>query len=115
MTSFTTQFIAIFLNWGLYGALSVQLCTSLSYRLTYRLTHPFFQDFYYAAFPNDKLSTKCLVYIVYVIEMVQTILVTSNGFNTFGDGFGDISSLAEVGLDWLTVPIMGGIGMASLC
>ncbi|KAJ6528795.1 hypothetical protein DFH09DRAFT_157761 [Mycena vulgaris] len=79
------------LHWGLFGTLSVQLYL------------------YYQAFPNDRWSIKCLVYTVYTIELVQTILLTHDAFIIFGYGFGDPSVLAEVGFDWLTIPIMSGL------
>jgi len=63
------------LHWALFGTLSVQLYL------------------YYSAFPNDRLSTKCLVYGVYALEVVETILITHDSFAAFGYGFGDISAL----------------------
>ncbi|KAJ7692562.1 hypothetical protein B0H17DRAFT_1010524 [Mycena rosella] len=79
------------LHWGLFGALSVQLYL------------------YYQAFPNDKRSTKCLVYGIYAIELVSTILISHDGFAIFGYGFGDVSHLTRVGFDWLDVPVMSSL------
>ncbi|KAJ6503135.1 hypothetical protein DFH09DRAFT_1440430 [Mycena vulgaris] len=79
------------LHWGLFGTLSVQLYL------------------YYQAFPDDRWSTKCLVYTVYTLELVQTILLTHDAFAMFGYGFGDPLALTEIGFDWLTIPIMSGL------
>ncbi|KAJ6468172.1 hypothetical protein DFH09DRAFT_1001040, partial [Mycena vulgaris] len=79
------------LHWGLFGTLSVQLYL------------------YYQAFPDDRWSTKCLVYTVYTLELVQTILLTHDAFAMFGYGFGNPLALTEIGFDWLTIPIMSGL------
>ncbi|KAK0434164.1 uncharacterized protein EV420DRAFT_1771194 [Desarmillaria tabescens] len=83
--------VACLLHWGLFRTLSVQLYL------------------YYLAFPNDRQSTKCLVYVIYTIEFVQTILVAHDEFETFGNGFGDIKSLIGISFSWLTVPIMSAV------
>ncbi|KAJ6537420.1 hypothetical protein DFH09DRAFT_1369158 [Mycena vulgaris] len=83
--------IGYLLHWGLFGTLTLQLYL------------------YYEAFPKDRLATKCLVYTVYVFALVQTIIITHDTFGTFGYGFGDLSALMAPHLEWLTVPIMGGL------
>ncbi|SJK98199.1 uncharacterized protein ARMOST_01460 [Armillaria ostoyae] len=80
--------VASLLHWGLFGTLSVQLYL------------------YYLAFPKDRKFTKYLVYGIYVVEFVQTILVSHDVFATFGYGFGNIKALTEVHFNWLVVPIM---------
>ncbi|PBK86500.1 hypothetical protein ARMGADRAFT_1086347 [Armillaria gallica] len=80
--------VASLLHWGLFGTLSVQLYL------------------YYLAFPKDRKFTKYLVYGIYVVEFVQTILVSHDIFATFGYGFGNIEALTEVHFNWLIVPIM---------
>ncbi|KAK0483090.1 hypothetical protein EDD18DRAFT_1084257, partial [Armillaria luteobubalina] len=88
--------VGYLLHWGLFGTLSIQLYL------------------YYLAFPKDRKSTKCLVYGVYIVEFVQMMLLTHDTFVSFGYGFGDLEAL-NIHLDWLYVPIMGGIGMSSIC
>ncbi|KAK0484834.1 hypothetical protein IW261DRAFT_1560514 [Armillaria novae-zelandiae] len=83
--------VGFLLNWGLFGTLSVQL---------YR---------YYLAFPNDIRLLKNLIYGIYVIESVQTILVARDAFAMFGYGFGDIHALTRMNSFWLTVPIMSAV------
>ncbi|KAK0241062.1 hypothetical protein EDD85DRAFT_387889 [Armillaria nabsnona] len=83
--------VASLLHWGLFGTLSVQLYL------------------YYLAFPKDRKFTKYLVYGIYVVEFVQTILVSHDVFATFGYGFGNIEALTEVHFNWLIVPIMSAV------
>ncbi|KAJ6580137.1 hypothetical protein DFH09DRAFT_1310081 [Mycena vulgaris] len=83
--------IGALLNWGLFGAMAVQVYL------------------YYQAFPNDRLITKSLVYILFTIDFVQTILITHDAFATFGYGFGDVSAVTKLRLIWLTIPVMDGI------
>ncbi|KAJ7604443.1 hypothetical protein DFH06DRAFT_314711 [Mycena polygramma] len=83
--------VGYLLHWGLFGTLSIQLYL------------------YYQAFPNDRLFNKCLVYTIYAIEFVQTMLMTDAAFSSFAYGFGDVSALDDVHFEWLTVPVMSGI------
>ncbi|PBK93188.1 hypothetical protein ARMGADRAFT_151634 [Armillaria gallica] len=83
--------VAYLLHWGLFGTLSVQLYL------------------YYLAFPRDRRFTKCLVYGIYVVELVQTILATADAFSTFGYGFGNIEVMTRMDFNWLVIPIMSGI------
>ncbi|KAJ7467580.1 hypothetical protein FB451DRAFT_1401579 [Mycena latifolia] len=85
------QLLSYLFHWGLFGALSVQLYL------------------YYDAFPNDRLSTKCLVYTVYAIELVETVLITQDAFAIFGYGFGDFTELTNIHLMWLDVPVTSGL------
>ncbi len=102
------------LNWGLFGTLSVQLCASESFSSSFVLIG-FSLDLYYLAFPNDRRFTKYLVYGIYVIEFVQTMLVAHDMFAMFGYGFGDIDALTKTNFNWLTVPIMSAVGARSVC
>ncbi|KAK0484821.1 hypothetical protein IW261DRAFT_859690 [Armillaria novae-zelandiae] len=83
--------VGCILNWGLFGTLSVQLYL------------------YYLAFPNDRRFAKYLVYGIYIIEFVQTVLITHDVFATFGYGFGDIDALTRTNSFWLAVPIMSAV------
>ncbi|PBK86565.1 hypothetical protein ARMGADRAFT_1086406 [Armillaria gallica] len=80
--------VGYLLHWGLFGTLSVQLYL------------------YYLAFPKDRKITKYLVYGIYLVEFVQTILFTHDAFAKFGYGFGDPKALTRVYFNWLTVPIV---------
>ncbi|KAK0220014.1 hypothetical protein IW262DRAFT_1554594 [Armillaria fumosa] len=80
-----------FFNWGLCGALSVQVYI------------------YYFAFPKDRQWTKCFVLFIYSIELLQTFLATRDAFRTFASHWGDKTDLDRLGLLWLSVPVMGSI------
>ncbi|KAK0494013.1 hypothetical protein EDD18DRAFT_1402957, partial [Armillaria luteobubalina] len=83
--------VGYLLHWGLFGTLSVQLYL------------------YYLAFPKDRKFTKHLVYGIYIIEFVQTMLFTHDAFAVFGYGFGDIEALTRMHFNWLTIPIMSAV------
>ncbi|PBK86542.1 hypothetical protein ARMGADRAFT_530386 [Armillaria gallica] len=78
---------ACFLNWGLFGTLSVQLYL------------------YYLAFPKDRKFANYLVYGIYAVEFSQTMLVTRDAFLVFGYGFGDMKVLTAMHSHWFTVPV----------
>ncbi|KAJ8083482.1 hypothetical protein PM082_009356 [Marasmius tenuissimus] len=78
-------------NYGLFGVLTVQ---------TY---------IYYNAFPNDPATFKTLVFGVYIVETIQTIMVTWDAFQNFAYGFGDPSALDALQLLWLDVCIIDGL------
>ncbi|TFK39302.1 hypothetical protein BDQ12DRAFT_587558, partial [Crucibulum laeve] len=83
--------VGYLLNWGLYGVLSVQVCI------------------YYAAFPDDKTGTKSLVYGTYILETIQTVLVTHDAFHALVIGFGNLDCLTRTNFTWLTAGVMAGL------
>ncbi|KAF8915060.1 hypothetical protein CPB85DRAFT_1454202 [Mucidula mucida] len=83
--------LAYFFNWGLYGVLTVQVYL------------------YYTAFPNDRWGSKALVYLVYVLELLQTIILTRDAYITWGINFSNIEILDEQGLTWFGVPVLTAI------
>ncbi|KAF7354118.1 hypothetical protein MVEN_01099200 [Mycena venus] len=86
--------VGYFLNWGLLGTLTLQLYL------------------YYQAFPKDRAFTNCLVYGVYAIVLVQTMLMTRDAVTTFVYHFGDLCALAKranLGFEWFSLPIMSGL------
>jgi len=54
---------------------------------------------YYLCFPADKWHTKALVYAVYIIEIVQTVIVTEDSYNAYASGFGNVSVLESMQLE----------------
>jgi len=83
--------IGYFLQWGLFGALSVQVYL------------------YHLGLSNDPLYRKSLVYGVYAAELVQTILYSKMGYKQFASGFGNIEALDEIGLLWFAAPVLTAI------
>jgi hypothetical protein len=67
-------------------------------------------DWYYLAFPKDARSIKILVTVVYLIETAQTMLITSDCFNTYARNFGNPAALEFVENEWLAAPTMTAIG-----
>ena len=68
---------------------------------------------YYLAFPNDRAFIKCLVYGIYILEFIQSVLIVEKGFWIFVTSFGDIEAIDLVGTTWLSVPILTAIGKLS--
>ncbi|KAK0495049.1 hypothetical protein EDD18DRAFT_1355055 [Armillaria luteobubalina] len=67
---------------------------------------------YYLAFLKDRKFTKYLVYGIYIIEFVQTILITHDAFAVFRYGFGDWEALISEHY-WFVIPIMIGITVSA--
>ncbi|TFK32876.1 hypothetical protein BDQ12DRAFT_658665 [Crucibulum laeve] len=80
--------IGYLLNWGLFGVVSVQVYM------------------YYLAFPNDKPFIKRLVYDIFCMETIQSIVIARDTFVTFASGFGDPNAIADVHLLWLTISLI---------
>lgn len=53
---------------------------------------------------------KALVYFSLCLELAQTFMVSSDGYDVYAIGFGDIVNLDDLHLLWMTLPILGGIG-----
>jgi hypothetical protein len=53
---------------------------------------------------------KCLVYGVYILELIQSVLSICNGFQKFVVGFGDVEAIDRVEMAWLSIPILTAIG-----
>lgn len=69
---------------------------------------------YYIAFPNDSLHLKIVVWTVYILELVETIMIASTLYQQFVYGFLDIRSLDRISNNWFAVPVLGGIDVVIL-
>ena len=109
------KLIGYFLHWGLFGALSVQVCEQADCVLSggIRLNDYHCSDIYYLAFSNDPPKRKILVYSIYAVELVQTILFTKVAFEQLAAGFGNFDALNHGGLLWFAVPILSSTGTFS--
>jgi hypothetical protein len=65
---------------------------------------------YYLAFPTDPKRNKFFVYSVFILEVMQTIIITYTAFRVFGEGYGNLAFLDGIGLVWFSVPIITGMG-----
>ncbi|KAJ7888177.1 hypothetical protein B0H14DRAFT_2694453 [Mycena olivaceomarginata] len=81
----------MFFNYGLMGSLVVQV---------YR---------YYQAFPQDRMSTKAIVYALFVLELAQTGIMTYFAYTVFGAGYGNLDVFDRSALEWFPVCILGSI------
>lgn len=71
-------------------------------------------DIYYLAFPHDNRYNKILVYAIFLVETVQTVLITHDSFHSFAIGYGNINVLNSAQLEWIAIPIMSGAGTSTL-
>jgi len=52
---------------------------------------------------------RCLVYGIYILEVVHSAFLTETGFRTFVTSLGDVQVLDQVQMTWLTA-ILTAIG-----
>lgn len=69
-----------------------------------------FSGMFHIAFPNDPTSRKAIVYGVYLVEVVQTILLTYAAFSGFAKGFGNVNGLTDNTVLWLSIPVLTSVG-----
>jgi len=75
-------------NWGLYGVLCVQI-----YVYSYN-------------FPDDKPIVKCLAYLAFLLETVQTALTGADVYYWFIAGFGNVERLKDSHFAAIDIPII---------
>jgi hypothetical protein len=56
---------------------------------------------------------KCVVYGIYILELIQSVLSIYTGFQKYVTGFGDVEVIDRVGTGWLSSPILISIGELS--
>ncbi|KAJ6562131.1 hypothetical protein B0H19DRAFT_944073, partial [Mycena capillaripes] len=78
-------------NWMLLGTLIMQLNT------------------YYQNFPSDRLGLRILVYTVFCVDLVQTIILTQHGWWFVVTTYGDPSRFNEIVWSAPVIPIMSGL------
>ncbi|KAF8876048.1 hypothetical protein BD779DRAFT_176144 [Infundibulicybe gibba] len=88
---FLTKLLGYLFNWGLYGTLSVQVYL------------------YYLAFPSDRRLTRYLVLGLYLVETLQTALITHDAFMTFVVDYGNLPTLRNAQLEGLSTPMICAI------
>lgn len=65
-------------------------------------------DLYHVSFQNDKPRVKALVYLVFVLDTIQTFAGIEAALKELVYGFTDVSLLDYIGPPWFFVPIVGG-------
>ncbi|TCD59915.1 hypothetical protein EIP91_011191, partial [Steccherinum ochraceum] len=94
----TPLLLMMFLNWALFGVLTVQLYI------------------YHLAFQTDRVYESVLVGIVYCLEILQVALSTHDACYLFALEWGDTSHLGDIQTRWFSVPILtGAIGCIAQC
>ncbi|KAK7018702.1 hypothetical protein VNI00_018295, partial [Paramarasmius palmivorus] len=82
------RLLAFAFNWGLIGALSVQVYI------------------YYTTFRSDSNVFKVLVYTVFALDWAQTISATYDATQWFAVGWGDTNALDLLHSEFLNVPLL---------
>ncbi|KAJ7664405.1 hypothetical protein DFH06DRAFT_1184372 [Mycena polygramma] len=83
--------LGICFNWGFMGLLVVQLY------------------FYHSNFPSDNKTIKALVYGLFTLDILQTVLVTADSFHWFVFGFGNMDRLDDTFLNSWDVPMLDAV------
>ncbi|KAH8825014.1 hypothetical protein DL96DRAFT_1817619 [Flagelloscypha sp. PMI_526] len=73
---------------------------------------------YHIGFPNDRPGLKALVYGVFTLEMLQTVIQCHDKFDLYAKEFGTLVALDKQRLAWFAIPVLtsltGGIVQAFL-
>ncbi|ESK86084.1 hypothetical protein Moror_9341 [Moniliophthora roreri MCA 2997] len=85
------RLIGFAFNWALIGALCVQVYA------------------YHIVFRGDRLVFKLLVYVLFVLDWIQTISATYDACQWFAFRWGDPKGLDQLYTEWLNVPILTSI------
>ncbi|KAJ7461958.1 hypothetical protein FB451DRAFT_1404453 [Mycena latifolia] len=90
-------FIGAILVWALFGSLTIQL-----------------YDYHNTSRSSDRVSIQILVYIVFLVELLQTVLITHTSWVTLIANWGDIAALISTPWSSATTPVLNGIVSASV-
>ncbi|KAL4244836.1 hypothetical protein ABKN59_001506 [Abortiporus biennis] len=78
-------------NWALLGVLTAQLYM------------------YHISFPEDHLGVKTIVYTLYLLDLAQTFIISSQIFENFILMFGNPDSFQAFSSSWISLTLMSGI------
>ncbi|KAK0234862.1 hypothetical protein EDD85DRAFT_938993 [Armillaria nabsnona] len=59
----------------------------------------------------DNLTSKTVVYVLWLTETVETVINIYDTFDIFCYDFGDLSGLDDVHITWFTIPILSGFAV----
>ncbi|KAG6863966.1 hypothetical protein C0991_001531 [Blastosporella zonata] len=79
------------LNWFLYGILVMQIYI------------------YYQCFPEDSRKIKMLVYGMFMLDSLQSVLATADAFHWLAKGYGNMFMLAQPFISAFDAPMLDGI------
>ncbi|KAF8197767.1 hypothetical protein K438DRAFT_1759888 [Mycena galopus ATCC 62051] len=83
--------LAILFNWGFMGVLAAQLY------------------FYHENFQHDGARVKLLVYGLFLLDVLQTVMVTADAFHWFVYGFGNLILADQTFLNSWDVPVLDSV------
>ncbi|KAJ7286429.1 hypothetical protein C8J57DRAFT_663778 [Mycena rebaudengoi] len=63
--------------------------------------------FYHLSFPRDAKSVKCLVYIVYLLDLASTTMCFADAYHWFAEGYGNLFYLDDIYLSAIDTPMLG--------
>ncbi|KAJ7139242.1 hypothetical protein C8R44DRAFT_302150 [Mycena epipterygia] len=85
------ELYGMFFNYALMGSLTVQVYH------------------YYQSFPKDRTSTKAIVYLLFVLELAQTTIMSYFAYTIFGSGYGNLVVFDKSALEWFPVCVLGSL------
>ncbi|KAJ7681358.1 hypothetical protein B0H17DRAFT_1205888 [Mycena rosella] len=65
--------------------------------------------FYSTSFPGDSKTLKSIVYGLFILDVLQTALVTADAFHWFAYGFGNMDRLNDAFLNSWDVPLLDSV------
>ncbi|KAJ7139271.1 hypothetical protein C8R44DRAFT_693717 [Mycena epipterygia] len=85
------ELYGMFFNYALIGSLTIQVYH------------------YYQSFPKDRTSTKVIVYLLFVLGLAQTTIMSYFAYTMFGSGYGNLAVFDKSALEWFPVCILGSL------
>ncbi len=73
-----------------------------------------FSDLYSQTSFEDTFRTIILVYAVYILQTIQIILLTKDGFLQFVIDFGNLAAFLEAKTIWLSLFIIQSLGVCDM-
>ncbi|KAJ6506926.1 hypothetical protein C8R45DRAFT_923083 [Mycena sanguinolenta] len=105
--------LAILFNWGSMGVLAAQLCTftlsTRSWLARILIFDVLSADLYHEHFQRDSARAKFLVYSLFLLDVLQTAMVTADAFHWFVYGFGNLILADQTFLNSWDVPVLDSI------
>ena len=69
---------------------------------------------YSQTFYEDPTKIKLVVYCTYLLQTAQILIYTNDVWQSFATGFGNFNVVGSAKLSWLSICVIGGIGMFCL-
>ena len=99
----------------LLGISTVQLCTSPHARRQSSPVTTAGVDIYHVSFPNDRWFIRDAVYIIYLLDIFQSIVAASEAWQFLVAGWGRQINLEYPGWTFTALPIVSSLGECCSC